>query len=320
MAQYQVLYTDHPWSNLKIEQEILDKIQCKIVEPSDQDEETLAEAARDCDVIATCWAQVTDKVISSSSSCKGIVRLGIGLDNIDVAYASQNQIPVTNIPDYCLEEVADHSLALIMSFARNIAFFHLRTKSGEYELKNGSSMHRLPCQTIGLVGFGGIGQALFRKASALGFQVIATSRNQDSQQTGCEMVSLEELLKRSDFVSLHLPLNKETEKMIGEREFFLMKPTARLINTSRGGLVDQDALYRALENNEIAGAGLDVFDPEPPDLDAPLFRDERVIVTPHSAFVSEESLMELRKRTAQQVYDILAGNRPENIVNSEALE
>ncbi len=320
MSKFRVLYTDHPWSKLDIEQEILSQIDCEIIEPTDESEESLCDACQNCDAIATCWANVTENVIQNAPDCKGIIRLGIGLDNIDVDYATEKKILVTNIPDYCLEEVADHALAMILGFVRNIHFFHLRTKSGEYSLKEASTMHRLDCQTIGLIGFGGTGQALHRKATALGFHVIATSKSLNSYETGCEMVSLEELLKRSDYVSLHLPLIPETEKLMSEKEFSLMNSSAYLINTSRGGLVDQDALHEALENNQLAGAGLDVFEPEPPDLDAPLFRNERVVATPHAAFVSEESLVELRTRTSYQIVDILTGKKPENIINPDVLE
>jgi D-3-phosphoglycerate dehydrogenase len=176
-------------------------------------------------------------------------------------------------------------------------------------------MKRLAGATLGLVGFGRIARALLPKARAIGLSVVAHSHRLDDQGTGCPMLSLDELLARSDFVSLHVPLTEATHGLLGDRRFQQMKPTAYLINTSRGGLIDQEALWRALSTGRIAGAALDVFDPEPPDLSQPLYRDERVIVTPHAAFVSEESLRDLRTRASHQIAEALQGRRPENVVN-----
>jgi D-3-phosphoglycerate dehydrogenase len=271
--------------------------------------------ARDVDAIGTCWAHVTEQVIRAAPRCRIVARFGIGLDNISVVTATALGIPVTNVPDYCVSEVSDHALALLLACARKIAFFHARTKAGEYRLAAAPPMKRLARATLGLVGFGRIAQALLPKARAIGMEVVAHSQSSNDQGTGCPMLSLDELLARSDFVSLHLPLTETTHGLLGDRQFERMKPTAYLINTSRGGLVDQQALWRALSSGHIAGAGLDVFDPEPPDLSQPLFRDERVIVTPHAAFVSEESLQDLRTRAACQIAEALQGRRPENVVN-----
>lgn len=319
-SSYQVVYTDYPWPDLEIEKNILDPLGCKILVPENDSELALSSIVPEAKVIATCWAKVPEKVIEKAIHCRGIVRLGIGLDNIDVSYATSKKLIVTNIPDYCLEEVADHALAMILSFARNISFFHYRTKSGEYDLSKATAMHRFSELTVGIVGLGGIGQVLYKKAESLGFRVIATTPSMNDHGTGCSMVTMQELLSRSDFISLHLPLNEKTHHLMGAKEFSRMKPEAYLINTSRGGLVDQEALYTALQDNQIAGAGLDVFDPEPPDMNGPLFRDERVVMTPHAAFVSDESLLELRKRTANQIADLVQDKIPENVINPEILE
>jgi D-3-phosphoglycerate dehydrogenase len=165
---------------------------------------------------------------------------------------------------------------------------------------------------------GRIAHNLAPKARALGLAVIAHSRSGTPQGSGCEMVSLNELLSRSDFISLHVPLTEDTQHLVDEAALSLMKPTACLINTSRGGLVDHAALWNALEHDRLGGAALDVFDPEPPDLAQPLFQDERVVVTPHTAFVSAESVRELRERVARQILDVLEGRRPEHVVNHPA--
>lgn len=312
---HRVLITDRPWSNSGIERAILEPAGCEVIEAPDGDEATLVELAPDVNAIATCWADVTANVIASAKNCRHIARLGIGLDNIDLDVATDQGILVTNVPDYCVGEVADHALGLLLACARNIAFFHLRTKQGEYDLKAGPLMTRLSEQTLGLVGFGRIAQNLREKAMALGLTVIAHSRSGNDHDTGCEMVSFEELLTRSDYISVHAPLTDETEQMFDVASLSKMKQGACLINTSRGGLIDEKALWTALRMERLRMAALDVFDPEPPDLSQPLFRDERVIVTPHAAFVSEQSVHELRERVAHQILDVLQGRRPEYIVN-----
>jgi D-3-phosphoglycerate dehydrogenase len=284
------------------------------------DEATLVALARDADAIGTCWAHVTESVIRAAPKCRLVARFGIGLDNISVETATELGIPVSNVPDYCVSEVSDQALALILACARNVAFFHMRTKRGEYRLGAAPPMKRLAGATLGLVGFGRIARALLPKARAIGFNVLAHSQRSDDRGTGCHMVPLDDLLSRSDFVSLHLPLTEATHGLLGDRQFQQMKPTAYLVNTSRGALVDQAALWRALSTGRIAGAALDVFDPEPPDLAQPLYRDERVIVTPHAAFLSEESLKDLRTRASHQIAEALQGRRPENVVNPQVYD
>jgi D-3-phosphoglycerate dehydrogenase len=312
---HRVLITDRPWGNSDLERAILGPAGCEVLEAPDGEERTLMSLAADVDAIATCWAAVTDKVIDAAHHCRIVARLGIGLDNIDIPAATARGMIVTNVPDYCVEEVADHALGLLLACARHIAFFHLRTKRGEYNLRAGADMHRLSAQTLGLIGMGRIARNLAPKARALGLTVIAHSRSGKSSGTGCVMVSLNELLSRSDFISLHVPLTNDTQHLIDEAALALMKPTACLINTSRGGLVDHAALGNALQHGRLGGAALDVFDPEPPALAQPLFQDERVIVTPHTAFVSAESVRELRERVARQILDVLEGRRPEHVVN-----
>jgi D-3-phosphoglycerate dehydrogenase / 2-oxoglutarate reductase len=314
---FRVLITDRAWPDCSIERDVLKSVGAEVVEAPQTDEQTLISVARDADAIGTNWAPVTANVIKAATRCKTVARFGIGLDNISVPTATSLGIPVTNVPDYCVSEVSDHALALLLAAARNVAFFHARTKAGEYQLSAGPPMRRLSEMTLGLVGFGHIALALFPKARALGMTVIANTRRLDDCGTGCTMVPLDELLARSDFVSLHAPLSDSTRHMISGPQLARMKPTAWLINTSRGGLIDNTALKAALAAGRIGGAALNVFDPEPPDLSDPLYRDERVIVTPHAAFVSAESLHELRLRASRQIADALQGKRPANVVNPE---
>ena len=318
--EFRVLITDRAWPDCAVERDILSRIGAEVVDAPQGDEATLVALARDADAIGTCWAHVTESVIRAAPKCRLVARFGIGLDNISVETATELGIPVSNVPDYCVSEVSDQALALILACARNVAFFHMRTKRGEYRLGAAPPMKRLAGATLGLVGFGQIARALLPKARAIGFNVLAHSQRSDDRGTGCHMVPLDDLLSRSDFVSLHLPLTEATHGLLGDRQFQQMKPTAYLVNTSRGALVDQAALWRALSTGRIAGAALDVFDPEPPDLSQPLYRDERVIVTPHAAFLSEESLKDLRTRASHQIAEALQGRRPENVVNPQVYD
>ena len=203
-------------------------------------------------------------------------------------------VVVTNVPDYCLTQVAEHTLALVLALGRKIGHYHLQTKAGTYALPAVPPLRRLQGQTLGLVGLGNIGRVVAAKAQALGFRVIGHMRSQKSDVAGVPCAVSKNLSAESDFVSLHLPSSSATRHMIGPRQLQRMKPTAYLINTARDALVDHQALAAALAAGQLAGAGLDVQDPEPPDLEAPPWNDPRVIVTPHAAFVSEESLADLR--------------------------
>jgi D-3-phosphoglycerate dehydrogenase len=320
MPKYKALLTDYAWPDLDIERRILGAADVELVVAEDKDAAALAALARDCDAIMTNWAKVPESVIAAAPKCRIICRLGIGLDNIDVASATRRNIPVTNVPDYCLIEVAEHALALLLALSRKIAFYHHETKQGRYVLQAGPVLRRIESQTLGIVGLGNIGRKLAEKAAPLGLRILATTRSRRQSLHGVKLVELNELLTESDYVSLHLPLTPETKHRIGFAELARMKPTAYLINTARGGLIDTAALARALTENRLAGAALDVQDPEPPDLAQPPYNDPRVIVTPHAAFVSQESLANLRQRVARQVVDRLQGRRPENVVNGVAAD
>ena len=319
MPRFRVLLTDYAWPDLDIERRTLAEIDAELVvaELGQQDAVSLAGLAQqhNVDAIMTNWAKVPQAVIAAAPNCRIVSRLGIGLDNIDVAYCTSQRIPVTNIPDYCLIEVAEHALALLLALSRKVAWYHAETKQGRYQLQAGPKLRRIEGQTLGIVGLGNIGRKLAEKARGLGLQIVATSRSRREPLLGVEYVELPELLSLSDYVSLHTPLTSETRHMIGPAQLAQMKPSAYLINTARGGLIDHQALAAALASGKLAGAALDVQDPEPPELTQPPYNDPRVIVTPHAAFVSEESLENLRSRVARQVATRLTGGRPENIVN-----
>lgn len=320
MPRFTAFYTDFPWPDVDVEREILSGVDCDIVVSPSNKEETLIQGARqaDPDVILTCWAPTTRHVIDAAPKCRHVARTGIGLDNIDVAHCTAKGIIVTNVPDYCVQEVAEHAIAMVFALARKIAYCHAATKRGEYDLVDAQPIYRVSGMTLGVVGLGKTGALAAQKALGLGMRVIGTNRSGAAPQ-GVRWVPLEELLRESDVVSLHCPLSDETREIIGRRTLALMKPTAFLINTSRGGLVDHDALAEALAEGKLAGAGLDVQVPEPPGLASPPYNDPRVIVTPHTAFCSPQAIRELRERVARQVAAYLRGETPENLVNPEAI-
>lgn len=315
-----VLITDYAWADLDIERRILAEGGAELVVATATDAATLAAAAVNADAIMTNWAKVPETVIAAGRRLRIIARLGIGLDNIDIEAASRRHIAVTNVPDYCVIEVAEHSLALLLGLARKVAFYHQETKSGQYRLQAGPPLKRIEGQTLGIVGIGRIGLKLAEKAMPLGLRVLATSRRRpEDLPAGIEFCELDELLRRSDYVSLHAPLTPETRHLINASRLSRIKRGSYLINTSRGGLIDTAALVAALDSGQLAGAALDVQDPEPPPLDKPPYNDPRVVITPHAAFVSAESLENLRTRAARQVALYLNGERPENIVNPSAI-
>jgi D-3-phosphoglycerate dehydrogenase len=318
MPKFRALYTDFPWADAEIERAILAEADCELIESPDNKEPTLAGLAPGMDVILTCWAPTKAAVIDAADRCRHIARTGIGLDNIDVERATARGMLVTNVPDYCLVEVAEHTIALLLALGRKVTHYHAATKAGKYDLVAGLPIERLEGKTLGLVGVGQIGSLVAAKAAAIGLRVLATNR---SRQTPANVTwrPLDELLAESDFVSLHAPLSPETRQLINPTTLARMKPSAYLINTSRGGLVDHAALAAALGAGRLAGAALDVQDPEPPNLAQPPWNDPRVIVTPHVAFYSTEATLDLRNRVARQVVAYLRGERPENVVNPAVL-
>jgi D-3-phosphoglycerate dehydrogenase len=318
-----ILVTDFAWKDLEIERQILSPLDAILVAAKTGEEEELAGLAVDVEGIFTNWKRVSKKVIESAPRCKAIIRYGVGLDNIDVPFATESGIVVANVPDYCLEEVSDHALALLLALARKITIFDRATKNGIYDLRLGTPFYRLRGKTLGLVGMGKIGTVVARKALGLGLKVVAFSRSGKSTQIGTETVeavSFAELLRRCDYISIHVPLTPETRHLFNKEAFRQMKPTAFLVNTARGDVIDSSALLSALTENLIAGAALDVLPQEPPDADDPLLRLPKTIITPHAAFNSEESLEELRTTAATEMRDILQGKKPEFFANRDVLK
>lgn len=318
-----VLVTDHAWPSVAPEAEVLARVGARLVVAETGEEAEFLELVPDAEAILTCFARVSERVVRAGKRLQVIGRYGIGVDNIAVEEATRLGIPVTNVPAYCLDEVAEHALALLLTFARGVHVYDRAVRDGDWELSRGAPLHRVAGRTLAIVGFGKIGQTLARKAAGLGMRVLAvdsTARRDETAALGAEPASLDEALTKADFVSLHCPLTETTQGLVDEAFLRRMKPTAYLINTARGRLVDQDALLRALRNGWIAGAGIDVFVPERLSRGHPLLEQTNVIATPHVAFYSEESLVELEVRAAENVAAILGGRQPDSIVNPEVLQ
>ena len=321
--KWKVLITDHVWPTTDPEREILESAGAEVIVAPDGEEETLISLAKDVDAIMTCFAHVTEKVVRSAKKCVVIGRFGVGVDNIAVDTATELGIAVTYVPDYCIDEVSDHVLAMLHTWNRKIAIFDQSVKKdGWGHLGLNMRIMRLRGKTIGIVGFGRIGQAVADKASAFGLNILASDPVVDEATVrahGGVLTGLEELLKNSDFVTLHAPLIPATEKMISAKELELMKPDSFLINAARGPLIDEDALYTALQTGVIGGAGLDVMVENVPNKNHPLLSLDNIIITPHTAFFSQESTLELERRAAQEVVRAYKGEMPDNLVNKTVL-
>ena len=317
-----VLITDYVWPSIDPERSVLEAAGIELVIAPDTSESTLAELAKDVDAIMFCFAQVTAKVLESATNCKIAARYGIGVDNVDIAKASELGIIVTNVPDYCMDEVTDHAFGMILALNRRLVP-HTKTVvgGGWNDVALNQPMHRTRGATLGIVGYGRIGRSLAAKAVGFGMNILAYDPLIEigSEVDGASVVSLDELLAKSDFVSLHVPLIPSTQNMISAPQLAKMKPGSIIVNCARGGLIDEDALAESIASGHTAGAGLDVVEPTPPDPASALLQKENVIITPHTAFFSQASTLELEQRTAQEVVRVLNGKKPENLINPDVL-
>jgi D-3-phosphoglycerate dehydrogenase len=317
-----VAITDHVFPDLDQERGLLDSAGHTLrFEANATTPDEVAAAVEGADAVLNCYAPMPAEVIRTLEHCVVIARYGIGLDTIDLDVATEKGIMVTNVPDYCIDEVSDHALALILSLARGVALLDRRVRSGSWTPSDARPVHRLRGSTAGLVGFGRIARALAAKLAPLGFRIVTFDPFVPAdavREAGVEPMTLEELLRGSDVVSVHAPLTEESVHLIGAAELALMKPNAILVNTSRGPLIDLDALRRALDDGQLRGAGLDVLETEPPPSDDPLINRDDVVITPHAAFYSEESVKELQRKAVEQVIEALAGRTPPYVVNAAA--
>lgn len=322
MKQSLVTVTDSVFPNLDPAQEVLSRIGAEIRLAEKSTPEGIAEAARQADAVLVTYAKITAQMIRQITRCRIIARFGIGVDNVDIAAATDAGIVVTRVPDYCVDEVSDHTMALLLALVRKIPLANSLVHAGRWGMPAVVPIHRLRGTVLGLVGFGRIPQLVAPKAKAFGIKVVTYDPYVSASVThasGVEPMNFARLLKISDYVSIHTPLVPETQHLFSVDVFAQMKPTAYLINTARGPIVDEAALAHALDAGQIAGAALDVLPSEPPSA-SPLFGRSNVILTPHMSFYSEESLVELQRRAAEEVVRVLTGHMPRNPVNPEVLQ
>lgn len=312
-----VVLTDYVWESLDVERRTLESLATLVALKTKTPEEFLPEA-KDCDALLNTYAgPITAEVMARMPRCKIIARYGIGVDTIDLAAATEAGIIVTNNPTYCIEEVAEHTMALLLSCARKVAFYDRLVRTGRWEVPPGKPMFRLAGRTLGLVGFGNIARAVAVRAAAFEMRVLYYDPFVEAGQVPVpgEKKELGELLGESDFVSVHPPLIPQTRGMIDDAAFAQMKPTAFLINCARGPIVDTQALVRALDAGRIAGCALDTTDPEPLPDPHPLRGRGNVTITPHAAWYSEQAMVGLQAGAPHEVRRVLTGQWPINVVN-----
>jgi D-3-phosphoglycerate dehydrogenase / 2-oxoglutarate reductase len=317
-----VAVADSVFPNLDVARQVVGSVGAELKLATDSSSEAILQVATAADALLVTYAKITGDMIGQMTRCRIISRFGIGVDNVDLDAATAAGIVVTKVPDYCIDEVSDHAMALLLALARKIPGSSAQVHAGRWEMKAVVPIHRLRGRILGLVGFGRIPQLVAPKARAFGLRVIVYDPFVQADVIARErvdQVDFDELLAQSDYVSVHTPLLPETRNLFSTGAFSKMKPGAYLINTARGPIVDEQALARALDAGQLAGAALDVMPTEPP-VGSPLLGRENVIITPHTSFYSEESLLELQRKAAEEVVAVLSGRRPRNAVNPQAVE
>ena len=317
MSKAKVVLTDYVWESLNIEKEILgalaDLVPLQVTNP-----EAFFPEAEDCEALLNTYGgPITSDIMARMPNCKIISRYGIGVDTIDLAAATEAGIIVTNNPTYCIEEVAEHTLAMLLTCARKISFYDRLVRKGEWAVPPGKPMFRLAGSTLGLIGFGNIARRVARGAASLDMRVLYSDPFVEAGQFDVpgEKVEFEDLLKESDYLCVHAPLTPQTRGMVGADAFSNMKSTAFIINCSRGPIIDTEALVQALDGEQIAGCALDTTDPEPLPTDHSLRSRENVIINPHAAWYSEQAMGGLQRGAPSEVRRVLEGKWPINVVN-----
>jgi D-3-phosphoglycerate dehydrogenase len=318
-----VVITDYDYGDVNVERPVIEGAGFELVAAQCKSEDELVEVAHDASAVITQYARVGEKTINAFTKCRLIARYGTGVDIVDVEAATRRNILVTNIPDYCVDEVADHAMGLLLACIRKLKIYDKTLRSGVWRWQIGQPIHRMRGRTMGLLAFGKIARAIAERAKPFGVRRIAYDAYLPKEAFvpyGVTPVSFDELIEQTDYLMIQVPLTAETRGMIGEKELKKMRPSSVLVNTSRGPLVNNDALYRALKEGWISAAGVDDIDPEPTKLrgwtpESPLFALDNLIITPHSAYYSEESIQECRRRASEEVVRVLSGHPPLSPVN-----
>lgn len=326
-GKLKVVIADYDFGEVDIERAEIEGAGFELVAAQCKSEDELIEVGRDAAAIITQYARVGDKTINALEDCRLIARYGVGVDIVDVAAATRHNILVTNVSDYCVDEVADHAMAMLLATARKLRNYDRATHASVWRWRVGQPIYRINGRTMGLLGFGTIARAIAARSKGFGMNLISYDPYipaRDFVAHGCKPVSFDELLEQSDYLMIQTPLTDETRGIIGEIELRRMKPNAILINTSRGPLVDNEALYKALKEGWITGAGIDDTEEEPAKIrnwrpDNPLFTLDNIYITPHAAYYSEESIKTARQFASQEVVRVLSGKRPLSPVNDVTL-
>ncbi len=323
-----VVITDYDFGDVAVETEILEAAGAEVIALQAKRQEDLFDVAPHCAAMMNQYARIGKETITRMRNCEVIARYGVGVDIVDVGTATEKGILVTNVQNYCTEEVADHAIALWLTLARKLPDYDRATHAGVWQWQSGQPVYRLRGRTMGVVSLGKIGQAIVARAQSFGVTVIAYDPylpREVAAKIGVVLVSKPELLARSDYILMQAPMTPNTHHFLSDAEFSVMKPGAILVNTGRGPTVDNKALFRALTEGHLAAAGLDDPEEEPakranwtPD-DNPLFTLPNVLVTPHAAYYSEESIHAARVAAATQVAKVLTGQKPDYTVNADAL-
>ena len=312
-----VAVADSVFPNLDVAREVLSAVGADVRLAAQPTPASIMEVAAGADALLVTYAKITADMIAQMPRCRIISRFGIGVDNVDLEAATAAGIVVTKVPDYCIDEVSDHTLALLLSAVRKIPLSNRQVHGGQWAMKAVVPIHRLRGTVLGLVGFGRIPQLVAPKAKAFGIRVLAYDPMLPPEvfaREGVERVDFPALLRQSDYVSIHTPLVPETRDLFSHDAFRQMKAGAYLVNTARGPIVNEAALAQALDEGRLAGAALDVMPQEPP-VDSPLVGRDDVVITPHTSFYSEESLLELQRKAAEEVVAVLSGRSARNPVN-----
>ncbi len=328
MPRFKVIISDYDYGDIAVERAILEPIGAEVLGLQAKREDDLLAAAKDCDAIMTQYARVGARTIAAMEQCQVIARYGVGVDIVDIEAATRRNILVTNVRDYCTDEVADHAIALWLMLARGIAPYDRAVHEGVWHWKSGRPIHRLRGRTLGIVSFGKIGRAIAERARSFGVSLLVYDPYVDLgviEAAEARRVSKEELLGQSDVVMMQVPMTPDTRHFLGSAEFAMMKRGAIVINTGRGPTIDNQALYKALKDGHIGAAGLDDLEEEPAKRKGwtpsnnPLLSLANVVVTPHAAYYSEESIRMARETAASEVARVLSGELPHNPVNNVRL-
>lgn len=322
MTDKKIMITDYDWPDVEIEKRIISEAGYElIISDCETEEEIIAEAAdKNVGSLIVQYAPVTEKVFANLSELQGIVRYGIGYDVFDIEAATNYGICAMNVENYCEEEVANHTLSLMLAMNRKLLQLDSQVKKGDWDVHAVGDMERFSQKTVGLFGFGDIARKVAERLDCFEAEILFYDPYIDSKYNNARKVNFKDLITQSDIISIHSPLTDETESKMAREEFTSMKNSAFIINTARGPIIDENSLIDSLKKNEIAGAALDVLEEEPIEKDNPLKKMENVILTPHAGWHSSQAMKELKTRTAEQAVAVLEGEKPEFLINVEAWE